>query len=52
MRDLTNSAFKVYIYLLENKDNYIIGLSPADIYKNTGVCIDTVRRSICELESK
>jgi len=52
MNDLTNSAFKVYIYFITNKDNYIMGISPAAINKVTGVCLETARKAIRELEIK
>lgn len=50
MNNLTNSAFKVYVYFLANKDKYQMGISPADIKNKTGVCIETARKAIKELE--
>ena len=52
MNDLSNSAFKVYVYFITNKDNYIMGISPAAINKVTGVCLETSRKAIRELETK
>ena len=52
MKDLTNSAFKVYIYFLANRDKYRMGISPAAIKNQTGVCIETARKAIRELEIK
>lgn len=52
MKDLSNSAFKVYIYLVSNRDGYEFYLSPAAIHNETGVCIDTVRKALRELEAK
>lgn len=52
MNDLSNSAFKVYVYFITNKDNYVMGISPASINKVTGVCLETARKAIRELETK
>lgn len=52
MKDLSNSAFKVYIYFVSNRDNYKMGVSPADIRDKTGVCLETVRKGIRELQNK
>ena len=52
MRDLSNSAFKVYIYFISNKNDYIMGISPAAINNETGVCVETARKAVKELEIK
>ena len=52
MRDLSNSAFKVYVYFIANKNNYVMGISPAAIRNQTGVCLETSRKAIRELEIK
>lgn len=52
MHELSNSAFKVYICLVSNQDGYRFALSPAAIKNQSGICIDTVRKCLRELESK
>ena len=52
MKDLTNSAFKVYLYFVSNRDGFRMGVSPADIREKTGVCLETVRKGIRELQIK
>ena len=52
MKDLSNSAFKVYLYFLANKNGYVMGISPAAIRNKTGVCLETSRKAIRELETK
>lgn len=50
MKRLTSSAFKVYVYLLFNKDNYTIEYSPEHISKTTGICKDSARKAFVQLE--
>lgn len=49
MNCLTPAAFKVYVCLLFNKDGYKIEFSPEHLSKLTGLCKDTVRKSIAQL---
>lgn len=35
-----------------NRDNYTLALSPKAIHEATGVCLDTVRKNLHELEQK
>ena len=52
MKDLTASAFKVYICLLCNKNNYTIEYSPEHISKTAGICKDSARKALILLEQK
>ena len=52
MKDLTASTFKVYIYLLCNKNNYSIEFSPEHISNVAGICKDSARRALNQLEQK
>lgn len=51
-KSLSNSAFKTYIYLLNNRDGYSLEYSPAAISAETGLSLETIRRNFKELEEK
>ena len=51
-QDLSGAAFKVYIYLFSNQDNYKFGCSPQDISNRYGLNVDTVKKSINKLIEK
>ena len=50
MKALSPTAFKVYVYLLCNRHNYSIEFSPEHISKVTGICKDSARRALIQLE--
>ena len=50
MKELTASTFKVYICLLCNKHNYTIEFSPEHISNVAGICKDSARRALLQLE--
>lgn len=50
MKELNPTAFKVYICLLCNKNNYPIEYSPEHISNVAGICKDSARRSLTQLE--
>ncbi len=52
MKDLTATAFKVYICLLCNKNNYTIEYSPEHISRIAGICKDSARKALTQLEQK
>ncbi len=52
MANLSHSAYKVYIYLLLQKDGYSVCYSPEYIHKITNMCKDTARKAIRELIEK
>ena len=52
MKELTATAFKVYICLLCNKNNYTIEYSPEHISKTAGICKDSARKALVLLEQK
>ena len=52
MKDLSNSAFKIYIYFLFHKDGYSIAYSPEYLRKAANICKDTVRKAFHELQEK
>ena len=51
-QELKNSAFKVYIYLLTNQNQFYFGLSPQDISNRYGISIDAARDGIKTLIQK
>lgn len=51
-RELKNNAFKVYMYLATNTDEYTFGLSPQDIANTYGMNVDTAREGIRTLIDK
>lgn len=52
MKDLTATAFKVYVCLLCNRNNYTIEYSPEHISRITGICKDSARKALYQLEQK
>ena len=51
-RDLSAHAFKLYIYLASNKDNYKLALSPAAVLEAVGMPRSTYHDQFHVLESK
>lgn len=49
---LTPAAFKVYVCLLFNADGFKLRFSPENIRKMTGLCKDTIRKAMTQLELK
>ena len=49
MNCLSNAAFKVYVSLLFNKDCYKTEFSPEYLKSITGLCKDTIRKSLDQL---
>ena len=49
---LTPAAFKVYICLLFNIDGYRLWFSPENIKSMTGLCKDTIRKALEQLEQQ
>ena len=47
---LTPAAFKVYVCLLFNANNFKLRFSPENIHKMTGLCKDTIRKAMTQLE--
>lgn len=52
MKKLSGTAFKVYIYLLSNKDNYKLEYSPQAIANEIGISKDSARKALKEFEAK
>ena len=52
MNCLTPAAFKVYVCLLFNADGYKLRFSPENIHKITGLCKDTIRKAMKQLEQQ
>lgn len=52
MKNLSHTAFKVYVYLLFQKDGYSVCYSPEYIHKAANMCKDTARKAIKELIEK
>ena len=51
-RELSGSAFKLYLYLAGNKDGYDLALSQKDVESTTGLSKNTYHRVVEELETK
>lgn len=51
-RDLKDTTFKLYMYLLSNQEGFIGGLSKADAIEQTGISDSSYKRGIKELEEK
>ena len=49
---LSHTGFKVYIYLLFNKDQFRIAFSPEHIHQVMGICNESARRAFKELLEK
>ena len=52
MNTLTPAAFEVYICLLFNTNGYQLRFSPENIRKMTGLCKDTIRKAMAQMEKK
>lgn len=52
LKALSHTAFKVYIYLLFNKDGYSVAYSPEYIHKQANICKETARKAFKELQDK
>lgn len=50
--DLKGNAFKLYIYLANNRDNYRLELSSKDFIQWSGVCDTTYDKAFKELKEK
>lgn len=48
----TVGEFKVYLYMINNQDNYKFGCSPQDISNRYGLNVDTVKKAINKLIEK
>ena len=51
-KDLSNSAFKVYIALILNKNGYKMDYSPECLHLLTGLCRATAKKALVELQVK
>lgn len=51
-RELTGSAFKLYLYLAGNRDGYDLALSQKAVEDATGLSKNTYHRAVEELETK
>ena len=49
---LSHTAFKTYVFLLTNRDNYYYEYSPTVISKATNLSLETIRKNFRELEEK
>lgn len=52
MKNLSHTAFKVYLYFLLQKDGYSVAFSPEYLHKSANMCKDTARNAFKELVSK
>lgn len=52
MTKLNGTAFKVYLFLLFNRDQFVLAYSPKYISKEIGICADSVRSAFKQLEAK
>lgn len=52
MRELSKTAFEVYVYLLCNKQGYSLEYSTAHISQMTGICVESARKAFLELCEK
>ena len=52
VKELSPSAFKLYLYLGQNQDNYRFGYSPKDFMMNYGVSESSAKRAKAELVEK
>ena len=51
-QDLKDTTFKLYMYLISNKEGYVGGLSRQDAINKTGISESSYKRGIKELEEK
>ena len=52
MRDLSPSAFKLWIYMGKNQNDYVFALSQKDVSENTGLSSRTYYIAVHELMDK
>lgn len=52
MKNLSHTAFKVYIFFLFHKDGFSMAYSPEYIRKAANMCKDTARKAYKELMEK
>lgn len=52
MKILGKSAFEAYMILVGNKDKFNLDYSPAFISQVSGMCLETARKALSELEEK
>lgn len=50
MKTLSGASFKVYMYLLFNKNNYYLDFAPAHIAKEVGISTDSARDALRRLK--
>lgn len=51
-KNLKDTTFKVYMYLISNQDGYVGGLSKVDVLAQTGISESSYKRALKELEEK
>lgn len=51
-RNLKDTTFKLYMYLISNQDQYIGGLSKVDVINQTGISESSYKRAMAELQEK
>ena len=51
-KNLKDTTFKVYMYLVSNQDGYVGGLSKVDVLTQTGISESSYKRALKELEEK
>lgn len=51
-RDLNESAYKIYIYLISNQEGYAFGLSRQDVVNQTGISSKSYDRGVAQLIEK
>ena len=51
-QDLKDTTFKLYMYLISNKEGYVGGLSRQDAINKTGISESSYKRGMKELEEK
>lgn len=51
-KNLKDTTFKLYIYLISNQEDYIGGLSKAEVINKTGISESSYKRAMKELEEK
>lgn len=51
-RNLKDTTFKLYIYLISNQEEYVSGLSKIDVMNKIGISESSYKRAMKELEEK
>lgn len=51
-RNLKESGFKLYMYLISNSDGYVFGLSKVDVTRSMGISDASYNRAVNELIDK